>query len=132
MLRFASLAALIGLSVGLATAPARADRLMAPDEVKSLVTQYRIYLSTPLGGELPLTYYANGRVDGSGEAIGLGRWLAPKDSGRWWMSGNRLCQQWEKWYEGRRFCFTLERAGDRAVIWRRDDGEQGRARIARR
>lgn len=108
------------------------EKLLSGDEMRRVVTQNRIYLSTPLGGELPLTYYGDGRVDGSGEAVGLGRWLAPTDKGRWWISGNQLCQQWEKWYQGRRFCFTLERAGPAAVIWRRDDGSTGKARLARR
>ncbi len=81
------------------------------EEMRRLVTQNRIYLATPFGGELPLTYFADGRVDGSGEAVGLGRWLAPKDQGRWWIAGNQLCQQWEQWYDGKRFCFTLEKDG---------------------
>lgn len=108
------------------------EKLLSGEEMRRVVTQNRIYLATPLGGELPLTYFADGRVDGSGEAVGLGRWLAPTDKGRWWITGNQLCQQWEQWYKGRRFCFTLERAGPGAVIWRRDDGSTGKARLARR
>jgi len=108
------------------------EKLLSSDEMRRVVTKNRIYLATPLGGELPLTYFADGRVDGSGEAVGLGRWLAPTDKGRWWITGNQLCQQWEQWYKGRRFCFTLERAGPSAVIWRRDDGSTGKARLARR
>lgn len=129
----------LAATVALPLAPAaRANSSADPsgpvtgEEMRRLVTQNRIFLATPLGGELPLTYFADGRVDGSGEAVGLGRWLAPKDKGRWWIEGNQLCQQWEQWYDGKRFCFTLEKAGPATVIWRRDDGYSGRARLAGR
>ncbi len=101
------------------------------DEIRELVTGRRIYLATPLGGEIPLFYRPDGRVDGSGEAVGLGRWLKPKDSGRWWVEQNRLCQQWQSWYDGERMCFTLSRAGENKVSWRRDNGESGLARVGR-
>lgn len=126
------LATLIAMMSVAGPSLASGDTLMSAEEVRRVVTQNRIYLATPLGGELPLTYFADGRVDGSGEAAGLGRFLRPSDNGRWWMSGNQLCQQWREWYKGRRFCFTLERAGGNAVIWRRDDGETGKARLSRR
>ena len=134
-MRFLSMIALPVLLLApaaFANSPAGGKEPVAGEEMRRLVTQNRIYLSTPLGGELPLTYFADGRVDGSGEAVGLGRWLAPKDQGRWWIAGNQLCQQWEQWYDGKRFCFTLEKAGPATVIWRRDDGYSGRARLARR
>ena len=97
--------------------------------ISPFVSGKRIYLAVPLGGELPLYYRADGYVDGSGEAIGLGRFLAPTDNGKWWVEENRLCQQWTKWYDGRVFCFTLEALGGDKVFWHRDDGEEGIARI---
>lgn len=105
------------------------SQLLSGKEIKSTVAGKRIYLAVPLGGELPLHYKSNGRVDGSGEAVGLGRYLAPKDSGRWWVAGNSLCQKWQKWYDGRQFCFTLEKVGPEKLRWRRDDGRSGVARI---
>lgn len=120
------------VSAASANSPSDAAGPVSGEEMRRLVTQNRVYLATPLGGELPLTYYSDGRVDGSGEAVGLGRWLAPKDRGRWWIAGNQLCQQWEQWYDGKRFCFTIERVGAASIIWRRDDGSSGRARLARR
>ncbi len=39
--------------------------------------------ATPFGGEFPLNYRRNGKVDGNGEALGLGRWVKPEDTGRW-------------------------------------------------
>ena len=101
------------------------------EALRDAVSGKRIYLSVPLGGELPLYYQANGRVDGSGEAAGLGRFLKPTDSGRWWVEGERLCQQWETWYKGRVFCFTVKKLPENRIAWARDDGESGIARIDR-
>jgi hypothetical protein len=99
--------------------------------IKSLVTGKRIYLATPMGGELPLYYRANGKVDGTGEAVGLGKYLKPKDSGRWWVANNRLCQKWQEWFDGRTFCFKLNRISGTKVYWLRDDGSSGIARVGR-
>ena len=101
------------------------------EALRDAVSGKRIYLSVPLGGELPLYYQANGRVDGSGEAAGLGRFLKPTDSGRWWVEGERLCQQWETWYQGRVFCFTVKKLPQNRIAWARDDGQSGIARIDR-
>ena len=107
-----------------------ADGKLGGEEIRKAVSGKRIYLSVPLGGEIPLFYRPDGRVDGSGEAAGLGRFLRPSDSGRWWVEGNRLCQKWTSWYDGKTFCFTLSRAGSvEAVAWYRDDGASGVARI---
>jgi len=97
--------------------------------IKNAVIGKRIYLAVPFGGELPLYYKRDGVVDGSGEAIGLGKFLAPTDQGRWWVKNDSLCQQWQSWYEGKVFCFTLEILPDDKIVWRRDDGEEGIARI---
>lgn len=99
-------------------------------EIQNTVGGKRIYLATPLGGEFPLNYRSNGRVDGDGRASGLGRFAAPTDSGRWWIAGDRLCQQWQEWYDGRQFCFTLTQESETRLRWVRDDGLSGRARIA--
>lgn len=119
-----------GLSGGLASANENGVTLRG-EALKDAVRGKRIYLAVPLGGELPLYYRADGRVDGSGEAAGLGRFLKPSDSGRWWVEGERLCQQWETWYQGRVFCFTVQKLPENRIAWARDDGEKGIARIDR-
>lgn len=111
-----------------ASVPASAERLSGP-EIKRAVEGKRIWLATPPWGEFPLNYRRGGVVDGSGEALGLGRVMAPTDRGRWWVDGNRLCQRWTEWYEGQTFCFTLARAGGNNLRWVRDDGFSGTARI---
>ncbi len=83
----------------------------------------------PFGGEIPLTYRANGVVDGTGEAAGLGKYMTPTDKGRWWVSGSKLCQQWTEWYKGRTFCFTVAKLSSNRIRWVRDDGKSGVARV---
>lgn len=111
-----------------ATSTANAD-VMTGKEIQSTVTGKRIYLATPLGGEFPLFYAPSGRVDGTGEALGIGKWVRPTDSGRWWVQGNSLCQQWESWYDGKQTCFQLQRLAEDKLYWVRDDGYSGTARI---
>lgn len=102
---------------------------LAGAALKSFISGKRVYLAVPLGGEIPLNYRAGGVVDGSGEAAGLGRYMTPKDKGRWWVSGNRLCQKWQQWYDGRTFCFTVAKLSENRIRWVRDDGKSGVARV---
>ncbi len=97
--------------------------------LKQLVSGKRIYLAVPAGGEFPLFYRPDGHIDGSGEAVGLGRFLKPSDKGRWWVDGKNLCQKWETWYDGRTSCFTISDLGGNKLRWVRDNGETGVARI---
>ena len=121
--------ALIAISAAMpAVARADGETLAAADIRKDIIGR-RIYLAAPLGGELPLHYSSTGTVDGSGEAVGLGKWLKPNDSGRWWIAGDRLCQKFQTWYDGKPMCFELKRSGAGKVFWRRDDGTTGIARI---
>lgn len=114
--------------LGAAEQAQASDELSGPN-LSRLIAGRRVYLSVPAGGEFPLYYRADGAVDGSGEALGLGRYLKPKDSGRWWVSGARLCQQWRSWYDGKQFCFTVRSMGANKIAWQRDDGMSGVARI---
>ena len=102
---------------------------MSGDDIRRDIVGRNILLATPFGGEFPLNYRPGGRVDGDGEALGLGRFLAPRDTGRWWIDGDRLCQQFRSWYDGAPMCFRLTRTGPRALNWVRDNGETGTARI---
>jgi hypothetical protein len=55
--------------------------------------------------------------------------MTPTDKGRWWVSGNKLCQQWQEWYKGRTFCFTVAKLSSDRIRWVRDDGKSGVARL---
>lgn len=111
-----------------AVAPSLANEL-GDQEIKARISGKRIYLAAPLGGEFPLFYRPDGYVDGSGEAVGLGRLARPKDSGRWWVRGDRLCQKWQNWYEGKVLCFALTELGSGRLRWVQDNGDSGIARI---
>lgn len=113
------------MAMGVALANTRLDN----DEIRQRVTGKRIYLAAPLGGEFPLFYRPDGRVDGTGEALGLGRFIRPTDSGKWWIRNGRLCQQWTTWYEGKPMCFTLTDEGNGRIRWVQDNGDTGLARI---
>ncbi|MEP7455119.1 hypothetical protein [Phyllobacterium sp. SB3] len=108
--------------------PAIADDLSGP-EIKKLVSGERIFLSTPFGTELPLNYKSNGQVSGDVSGISAASMFAPKEVGKWWVEGKKLCQQWPTWYKGRQFCFTIAKTGDNTISWLRDDGAAGTARI---
>lgn len=124
----ATLAA-VAIAPLLLAAPLAHATPLAGDDLKSLVAGKRIYLKVPFGGEFPLYYQANGTVSGDGTALGLGKYLAPKETGKWWVKGDNLCQQWPTWYKGKVTCFTIEKTGDSTLNWHRDDGKSGIARI---
>lgn len=130
-----SLGVLLSVAVAAVTAlstPAAADTgAMTDKEIRATVVGKRIYLQTPFGGEFPLNYRKNGKVDGDGQSLGLGRFMAPADQGKWWIKGGRLCQQWTEWYDGKPQCFVLQRTGESTLYWKRDDGLEGEARIGR-
>ena len=121
--------ALIAAIVAMPTLARAADEPLAAADIRKDIIGRRIYLAAPFGGELPLHYSSSGTVDGSGAAVGLGKWLKPDDSGKWWIAGDRLCQKFQTWYDGKPMCFELKRSGAGKVFWRRDDGETGIARI---
>ncbi|WP_406858053.1 hypothetical protein ABEG18_10735 [Alsobacter sp. KACC 23698] len=123
----AAMAGLLAIAAG--TMGASAETLRGAD-LQRAVSGKRIFLAVPLGGEFPLNYRPDGRVDGSGDAVGLGRFMKPSDSGTWWVAGEKLCQQWRTWYDGRVFCFTIARSGPNRLAWVRDDGSKGVARVA--
>lgn len=116
------------VAVGLGASAAGAANL-AGDALKQAVSGKQVYLATPLGGEFPLNYRTNGVVDGSGKAVGLGKFMQPTDTGTWWVKGEKLCQKWKNWYDGKEFCFTVQSEGPNKISWVRDDGMKGTARI---
>jgi hypothetical protein len=54
---------------------------------------------------------------------------AARDSGRWWVVADQLCQRWNNWLGGTSYCFKLRQQGA-SVHWTRDDGVSGMATIA--
>jgi hypothetical protein len=124
---------LIATAVTLAAAASPAvAKTLSGDQLKQLVTGRTVFLSAPLGGEFPLRYRPDGTVSGDGEAVGLGRFFAARETGRWFMRGDNLCQQFPTWYGGERLCFTVQELGNNRIRWTRDNGQTGIARVADR
>jgi hypothetical protein len=119
----------MAIAVPLAALKVEAADTLTDAQLRGMIAGKRIYLSAP-GGEFPMNYRPNGVVDATGEAIGLGRFAQPTDSGRWWIRDNRICQQWTSWYDGKVFCFAVKATGPGRITWQRDDGASGTARIA--
>ncbi|AKI00714.1 hypothetical protein IMCC20628_02009 [Hoeflea sp. IMCC20628] len=116
------------LAVALAPAALSAEWLTG-SELKRFVNGKLVYLATPFSGEFPLNYKRSGIVTGDGTSLGLGKFLAPTENGRWWVKGENLCQQWPTWYGGKATCFRIEKTGEQTLNWIRDDGRRGKARI---
>ena len=111
----------------LASSPAFASQLSGP-EIKSAIAGKQVMLRTFWGG-FPLRYASGGAVTGDGTALGLAKYFSPKETGKWWIAGNKLCQQFPTWYDGKQFCFTLARTNTTTLKWVRDDGYSGTAKI---
>ncbi|MBR0558305.1 hypothetical protein J5J10_21640 [Ciceribacter sp. L1K23] len=99
-------------------------------EVKELIAGKTVRLDTPLGIKLPLRYRTDGAVAGDISGFSMASMFAPKEEGRWWVDGQRLCQQWPTWYKGRTFCFTIKKLDGNRIAWQRDDGATGTAVIS--
>ncbi|MEN3929965.1 hypothetical protein WJT86_02685 [Microvirga sp. W0021] len=101
------------------------------EQIKNLISNRTVSLSTPFGLSLPLFYNSNGTVSGDISGFSLASAFAPKEQGRWWIDGNTMCQQWPTWYKGRRFCFRISKISDNKIQWQRDDGATGTAVVQR-
>lgn len=103
---------------------------MSGAEIKQLISNKKVLLKTRWGG-FPLRYSASKRVTGDGSGLGLARFFAPKETGKWWVSADRLCQKFPTWYRGRSFCFSVQKTGTNKIRWIREDGYSGTATISR-
>lgn len=122
-------AAFVSVGLLLPFGTSASEQAYSATEIQSMIIGKRIYLATPMGGEFPLNYRKNGVVDGNGEALGLGRFVKPDDTGKWWIKGDQLCQQFKTWYKGAPMCFELYKTGSKTLRWIRDNGQVGTARI---
>lgn len=115
----------LALGAALAAEPAS----LSGDELRKAVSGKTVYL-TISGFELPIRYSPSGSMEGSMGVVAasLARGDGASDRGKWWISGNQLCQRWTSWMEGKSYCYTLTRQGN-SVRWLRDDGRSGTARI---
>lgn len=122
-------AAAIAMTMATFALPASANTLSG-DEIRGLIQDRTVHLSTPYGVTLPLRYASNGEVTGDVSGITLARMFAPRETGSWWVEDNQMCQQWPSWYDGETYCFVIQSTGENQINWRRNDGMEGTARIS--
>jgi hypothetical protein len=99
------------------------------DKIPQTIGNKTVTLLT-LGFRFPLYYASSGAVSGDGTAVGLSKYFNPKETGRWWVTNDRLCQKFPTWYKGKTTCFKLKSAGKNRLTWKRDDGFSGKALIS--
>ena len=113
-----------------ATGAAAGSSPLSGEAIRETVAGAVFEIDTPLGTKLPIRFSEDGQL--SAEAPSLAYILGSQsDSGRWWVSGDRLCHKWTRWFDGAIQCLRLSQDGSR-FFWRRDDGETGTATIAAR
>lgn len=102
---------------------------LSGEELRQAISGKTVYLNIS-GFELPIRYSANGRMMGklSTVAASFSRGDGSQDRGKWWVSGDQLCQKWTAWMDGKTYCYKLTLDGQ-TVHWLRDDGRSGTARI---
>lgn len=99
-------------------------------QVRKIIAGKTLVLATPYGFELPIRYRGNGTMTGHSRKFARlnsanGK---TKDRGRWWIQGDRLCQKWKDWLNGKSYCFRIKQQG-RKVYWTSHNGFKGTARI---
>jgi hypothetical protein len=75
-------------------------------------------------GDISMRFSHDGTIVASSPAP-----LSAGDRGRWWVSQQRICVQWQTWKDGQPHCFAIERTGTSILRWRADTGEEGVARF---
>lgn len=119
----------VAMTVSLAAAGALAsDPQLEGETLRKAIAGKTVSLTTPMGG-LPISYRADGTMQGRAGALATYTGAA-RDTGRWWIVADQLCQRWNNWLGGKSYCFTLRQDGP-VVHWTRSDGLQGTATIAR-
>lgn len=110
--------------------PVNADAtVLTGNALPNAVSGKTVYLKIS-GFELPIRYSATGTMAGSMGAVAasLARGDSASDRGKWWISGDQLCQRWTSWMDGKSYCYKLT-LKDKSVRWVRNDGRSGTGRI---
>ena len=59
------------------------------------------------GNPYTITYRSDGAMSGV-----AGKSDEYKDTGKWWIEGDRFCRQYKSWLDGKAACFTITLDGD--------------------
>ncbi len=103
---------------------AEAREALSADTLRQQIPGAKIQVDTPLGSVVPVTYSADGTLEGKAGAVAffLG---SQKDRGKWWIEGSKLCQRWDTWFNGRINCARVYRTAENRIEWIDQDGEKG-------
>lgn len=121
----------LAMSLALSTTASLAKPVkLSGDALRQAISGKTVFLKIS-GFELPINYAANGRMSGkmSAVAASFAKGDGAQDRGKWWVAGDKLCQQWSSWMNGKSYCYRLSREGG-TVYWVRNDGRSGTARIS--
>lgn len=112
------------VALGLAATHASAETISLSGTVLSqLVGGRTVNIDTPVGTQLPINYRADGTLTGSAGSLAFYLGSA-RDTGRWWIKGDKVCQKWKHWFDGDITCLRIRHQG-RRVYWQSDDGKSG-------
>lgn len=115
-----------------AASPVAAGEVQLTGEaIKTTLGGSRLALDTPVGSTVAVHIGQDGLMSGeAGTALGavLG---ASKDRGRWWVSEDKVCFKWFRWFDAEQRCATITLNGDR-FTWHKDDGDTGTGTIVER
>jgi hypothetical protein len=83
---------------------------LTEDQLRQAIVRKTVYLNVS-GFELPIRYKPNGRMTGNMGAVAatFSRGDGSRDSGRWWIDSNQLCQRWTSWMDGQTHCYKISR-----------------------
>jgi hypothetical protein len=95
--------------------------------IKTTLPGSVLKLDTPLGTVVPISFGGNGIM--SGDAGRLASYLgSQRDRGRYWLTEDRICYKWFRWFSGEQHCLSIARDGKK-IFWKREDGETGTATL---
>jgi hypothetical protein len=119
-------------TLALSASPSGADAAetsLTGNVLRKTVSGKTVYLKIS-GFELPIHYSAGGSMTASMSTVAaaLARGDGSSDRGKWWISGDQICQRWTTWMDGKSYCYKLTLRG-KAISWVRNDGRSGTARI---
>ena len=97
------------------------------ETVKALISGNTVELDSPIGAKLPLNFTDDGLV--AGNSVVLAFYLgSTKDRGRWWITGDKLCTKFFRWFDAKQRCMVIRPDGAK-FAWTMDDGDSGTASI---
>ncbi len=105
---------------------ASAAEIVTADAVRPTLAGKTIQIATPIG-RVPVNFRPDGSMTGGSQGLASYA-MSTSDRGRWWVSGNKVCQQWQSWFDKATHCFELRRDGQK-LYWS-GSGRSGVATIS--